>query len=54
MKPNFKCPLCKKDIVVSRNLKARYTCPNCHNSMLITEEDRLHGSMIKKSYYGRK
>ena len=48
MKANFKCPKCKKMIVVGKKLHARYTCPNCHFSMLITREDKLAGTKSLK------
>ena len=45
MKPNFKCPRCKKGIRVGR-LRSSYTCPNCKFDMLITREDKQAGYKI--------
>lgn len=43
MKPNFKCPKCKKKVAVGKKLHASYTCPNCHYSMVLTREDVQRG-----------
>lgn len=52
MRPNFKCPYCKKQIPVGKQLHADYTCPNCHRSMVISEEEKLKGHVkYKKNFF---
>lgn len=43
MKPNFRCPYCKTQIKVGKQLHAEYTCPNCHKQMIIREEEKTQG-----------
>ena len=43
MKANFKCPKCKKGVVVGKKLHASYTCPNCHYAMVLSREDVNRG-----------
>ena len=42
MSTNFICPRCKKRIKVGK-LRARYKCPLCGYTMLITKEEKLKG-----------
>lgn len=43
MKANFKCPRCRKMQKVGKRLHASWTCPNCHNSIVISKEVKEAG-----------
>jgi transposase-like protein len=51
MKPNFKCPKCKREITVGKKLRASYTCPLCGYSMVLTREDVLKGTKPYRSWF---
>lgn len=51
MKPNFKCPKCKKGIVVGKRLHGSYTCPNCHYTMVLTKEDLIRGTKPYRGWF---
>ena len=54
-KGNFKCPRCKKMVNVGKKLRAQYTCPNCHTSLLISREERNQGHCnFKKNFMFQK
>ena len=38
MKTNFKCPKCKTQQRIGKRLHGKWTCPNCHNSIVPTRE----------------
>lgn len=42
-KTNFKCPKCKKRLIVGKKLHASYECPFCHYTMLLTRQDVRKG-----------
>ena len=54
MKSNFKCPMCKKNITVGKHLHASYTCPNCHNGMIISASERSQGHVNYKKNFLKK
>lgn len=52
MKPNFKCVYCKKQIKVGKHLHSEYTCPNCHNQMLISRDEKAQGHVnYKRNFF---
>lgn len=54
MKPNFKCPICKRSVIVGKHLHASYTCPNCHHGMIISDQERSQGHVNYKKNFLKK
>lgn len=48
---NFKCPKCKKKLVVGKRLHASYECPHCHYTMVLTREDVMRGWKPYRSWF---
>lgn len=38
MRKEIRCPKCKKMQKVGKQLKASWTCPNCHTAQVLTRE----------------
>lgn len=51
MKANFTCPKCKHKIKVSKQLHCTYTCPNCHYTMVLNEDDVSNGTIPFKPWF---
>lgn len=53
MATDFICPGCRQKVKVGR-LRAKYTCPNCKTSTVITREDKLLGRKAPRKTFTKR